>query len=243
MLAEAHVGTSGFAHREWIGNVYPPEAVPHQLLPMYAQRLSAVELSALPPDLAENWSASVPPSFQFAVKAPARVASELVAGKGASRATGAFIEIAARLGDALGPVLIQVPGSRSADAHALRSFLEALPRGLRVAFEFRHPSWRQDAILRLLSAHEAALVLNDEGLGAPRIELTAGFTYVRIRQDDDSTEAIDEWAERLGVLSRRGIDVYAFLKHDRRGTAVDAAMRLGALLRAESSVGEHAMLS
>lgn len=243
MLAEAHVGTSGFAHREWVGNVYPPEAVPHQLLPMYAERLSAVELNALPPDLAENWAASVPPSFQFAVKAPGRVASELLSGKGPSRAMAAFVEIAARLGDALGPVLVQVPASRGADAHALRSFLEALPAGLRVAFEFRHPSWRQDAILRLLSLHEAALVLNDEGLGAPRIELTAGFTYVRIRQDDDAPQAIDEWAERLGSLSRRGIDVYAFLKHDRRGLAVDGAMRLASLLRTESSFGEQAMLS
>jgi len=243
MLAEAHVGTSGFAHREWIGNVYPQDSGPHQLLPMYAQRLTAVELNAMPPDLAENWAATVPPAFQFAVKAPARVAAELVSGKGPSRAMAAFVEIAARLGDALGPVLIQVPGSRPADAHALRSFLEALPEGLRVAFDFRNPSWRQDAILRLLSAHEAALVLNDEGLGAPRIELTANFTYVRIRQDEDATQAIDEWAERLGHLSRRGIDVYAFLKHDRRGGAIDAAMRLATLLRAESSVGEQAMLS
>ena len=243
MLAEAHVGTSGFAHREWIGTVYPPEAVPHQLLPMYAERLSAVELNALPPDLAESWAATVPPSFQFAVKAPGRVAAELVAGKGASRAMGAFAEIAARLGDALGPVLVQVPGSRSADARALRAFLGAIPEGLRVAFEFRHPSWKQDSILRVLSAHEAALVVNDEGLGVPRLELTAGFTYVRLRQDDDAPQCIDEWAERLGGLARRGVDVYAFVKHDRRGLAVDGAMRLATLLRAESAVGEQAMLS
>ena len=51
------------------------------------------------------------------------------------------------------------------------------------------------------------------------------------------------WAERLGLLTRRGVDVYAFLKHDRKGLAVDRASRLAALLRAESHVGEHAMLS
>src|SRR5438094_930946 len=119
----------------------------------------------------------------------------------------------------------------------------ARPEGLRVAFDFRHPSWRDDATLRLLSKHDVALVLNDEGEGAPRIELTAGFTYVRIRRDDDGPEALDEWAERLGGLARRGIDVYAFLKHDRKGLAVDRAMRLSSLLRAESQVGETAMLS
>jgi uncharacterized protein YecE (DUF72 family) len=66
---------------------------------------------------------------------------------------------------------------------------------------------------------------------------------VRLRRDDDSPEAIDQWAERLGLLTRRGIDVYAFLKHDRRGASVDRAARLAALLRTESEIGEQAMLS
>jgi len=243
MLADARVGTSGFAYREWLGQVYPSEAEPSQLLPLYADRLSGVEISTLPPELVESWAATVPASFQVAVKAPSRVASDLAAGKATSRAMGAFLEVAEKLGEALGPVLMQVPGSRRADSHALGKFLASLPDGLRVAFEFKHPSWRDDATLRVLSAFDAALVLTDEGEGVPRIDLTADFTYVRIRRDDDRTEAIDEWAERLGILARRGIDVYAFLKHDRRGLAVDRAMRLASLLRAESQVGEQAMLS
>jgi uncharacterized protein YecE (DUF72 family) len=240
MLAEARVGTIGFAYREWIGRVYPAEAVPEQLLPMYAARLSGVELTTFPGELAEEWGSAVPASFQFALKAPSRIASELLSNK-PPRAMAGFLEAASRLGDALGPVLIQVPEGRRADPRALGSFLSALPRGLRVAFEFRHPSWREDATLRVLSRHEAALVLCDDGQGCPRVDLTAGFTYVRIRRDD--AEAVDEWAERLGDLVRRGVDVYAFLRHDRRGLAVDRAMRLAALLRAESEVGEQAMLS
>jgi uncharacterized protein YecE (DUF72 family) len=243
MLAEARVGTSGFAYREWIGHVYPPEAAPQQLLPMYAQRLSGVELANLPPGVAPEWAAAVPPGFQFAVKAPNRVAVDLAAGKGVGRAMGAFLEAAIGLGEALGPVLVQVPESRRADRRALASFLAGLPQGLRLAFEFRHPSWREDATLRLLSAHEAALVLTDEGDGAPHLELTAGFTYVRIRGDGDREDFVDAWAERLGGLARRGIDVYAFLQHDRRGLAVDRAMRLATLLRSGSEAGEPAMLS
>jgi uncharacterized protein YecE (DUF72 family) len=243
MLAEARVGTSGFAYREWIGQVYPPEATLDELLPMYAQRLSGVELASLPSGVASEWAAMVPPGFQFALKAPGRVAADFASGKGVSRAMGTFLEAAVGLGAALGPVLIQVPESRRADRRVLASFLAELPQGLRVAFEFKHPSWREDATLRLLSAHEAGLVLTDEGGGAPPLELTAGFTYVRIRGDDDREDALDAWAERLGGLARRGVDVYAFLQHDRRGLAVDRAMRLATLLRAESGVGEQAMLS
>lgn len=243
MLAEARVGTSGFAYREWIGHFYPPEAAPQQLLPMYAQRLSGVELVNLPSGVAAEWADAVPPGFQFALKAPNRVAADLAAGRGVGRAMGTFLEAAVGLGEALGPVLIQVPESRPADRRALASFLSGLPQGLRVAFEFRHPSWREDATLRLLSAHDAALVITDDGDAAPPLLLTAGFAYVRIRGDGDREDLIDAWAERLGALARRGIDVYAFLQHDRRGLAVDRAMRLATLLRAESEVGEQATLS
>jgi uncharacterized protein YecE (DUF72 family) len=51
------------------------------------------------------------------------------------------------------------------------------------------------------------------------------------------------WAERLALLTRRGVDVYAYLKHDRRGVAVEHAMRLSSLLRAEYEVGAQAVLS
>src|SRR5919198_5109426 len=105
MLAEARVGTIGFAYREWVGHVYPSEASPEQFLSLYAERLSGVEIASVPPDLVEAWAASVPASFQFAVKAPGRVGAEIASGKGAVRAMAAFMDVAVRLGDALGPVL------------------------------------------------------------------------------------------------------------------------------------------
>ena len=43
-------------------------------------------------------------------------------------------------------------------------------------------------------------MLTDDGQGLPRIELTAGFTYVRLRWDDDRPDLIDAWAERLTKL-------------------------------------------
>jgi uncharacterized protein YecE (DUF72 family) len=248
MLADARIGTTGFAYREWVGTVYPRGAAPGQLLALYAERLSAVEIvstaTRLPsPDLLSSWAASVPAAFQFALKAPGRVSQELAAGRNAARTMALFLEVVERLGENLGPIVIDVPRRLEADRRALATFLSQMPGGVRLAFDFGHPSWRDDATLRVLSAHEAALVLTDDGAGAPPLTVTAGFTYLRIRRDDDRPEAIDQWAERLGLLARRGIDVYAFLKHDRRGAAVDRAMRLGSLLRTESQYGEQAMLS
>jgi uncharacterized protein YecE (DUF72 family) len=247
MLSEAQVGTSGFAYREWIGSVYPRGATASQLLPLYAQRLPAVEIATTytrtpTTEQVAAWAASVPPGFEFCLKAPNRVGLEL--GLKGARSLGAFLEVVEPLEDHLGPLLVQVPESVKADRRALAIFLEQVPQELRLAFDLQHASWHDEATLRLMSAHEAALVLTDNGEGAPRLQVTAGFTYVRIRRDDDRSDAaIDEWAERLSLLARRGIDVHAFLKHDRRGRAVDRAMRLGSLLRSGSEVGEQAMLS
>src|SRR5438876_705533 len=166
MLAEARVGTSGFAYREWMGSVYPRGATAAQLLPIYADRLPAVEIvssfTRLPStEQIAAWAASVPQGFQFALKAPGRVSQDLALGRGAAKSFGGFLEAASELGDRLGPILVQVPDRLKCDRHALQELLEAVPDGVRVAFEFRHPSWHDDATLRLLSAHEAALVLSD----------------------------------------------------------------------------------
>jgi uncharacterized protein YecE (DUF72 family) len=250
MLADAHVGTSGFAYREWIGTVYPRGSPASQLLPLYAERLPAVEIvttyTRLPPlEQVAAWAQSVPPGFEFCFKAPNRIAHDL--GLKGARGMAAFLDVVEPLGDHLGPILLQVPESVPADRHALSTFLQQMPQGLRLAFDFQHPSWRDEATLRLLSSHESALVLTDHGEGAPRLEVTADFTYVRIRRDDDRLEgqsdAIAEWSERLGLLSRRGLDIYAFLKHDRRGAALDRAQRLASLLRSESDLAEQPMLS
>ncbi len=247
MPAEARVGTSGFAYREWIGPVYPPGAAPADLLPYYARQLSTVEIAATSSRMPQAeqlaaWSSAVPPGFQFALKLPARISAELRGAKSAGRSLGAFINAAEELGEHLGPILVQLPAGFAADRAALSDFLRAAPRGVRLAFEFSHPSWQEDATLRVLSAHNAALVLTDHGEGAPRLDLTADFTYVRIRREDDRPDAWAEWAERLALLTRRGVDVYAFLKHDRKGLAVERALRLSTLLRNESDVNEQSLL-
>jgi uncharacterized protein YecE (DUF72 family) len=248
MLAEARVGTSGFAYREWIGTVYPADASGAELLPYYASQLTAVEIAssstrAPTSELLETWARSVPPGFQFALKLPARICGELQTTKAAGRSLGSFIDTAESLGDALGPVLVQLGPTFAADRRALNEFLRGAPAGVRLAFEFRHPSWQDEATLRVLSAHNAALVLTDHGEGAPRIELTADFAYVRIRREDDRPDAWSQWAERLASLTRRGVDVYAFVKHDRKGLAVERARRLSTMLRTEYETGEQPLLT
>ena len=243
MLAEARVGTSGFSYREWIGTVYPPGMTPEQMLALYASQLGAVEIQSRLPDEStlSAWADAVAPGFEFALKLPGRV--DVRAGRTAARAIGSLLEAAAPLHRRLGPILIQLPHSATADRAALNDFLRAVPEGVRLALELRHPSWHTEAVLRVLSAHNAALVLADHGAGPPRLELTADFAYVRIRREDDSPEVWSGWGERLAMLTRRGVEVYAFLKHDRRGVSLERARRLAMLLRAEDAQSTQQLLT
>lgn len=243
MLAEARVGTSGFSYREWIGTVYPPGMTQEQMLALYASQLGAVEISSRLPDESTlaRWAEAVTPGFEFALKLPGRI--DLRTGKTGARAIGALLDVAGPLRRCLGPILVQLPHTVTADRAALNEFLRAVPEGVRLALELRHPSWHTEAVLRVLSAHNAALVLADHGAGPPRLELTADFTYVRIRRDDDSPEAWNSWSERLAALTRRSVEVYAFLKHDRRGVSLERARRLAMLLRAEDAHSAQQLLT
>ena len=235
MLAEARVGTSGFSYREWVGTVYPAGLSEAQTLALYASQLGAVEVQSRLPDEAtlEDWAEAAPPGFEFALKLAGRI--DVRAGRGAARAVRALLEVAAPLEERMGPILIQLPHSVTADRSALKDFLGAVPQGMRLAFELRHPSWHTEAVLRVLSAHN--------GAGPPRLELTADFAYVRIRREDDSPEVWGQWAERLAALTRRGVDVYAFLKHDRKGLSFERSRRLAMLLRAEDAQGAPQLLT
>ena len=52
-----------------------------------------------------------------------------------------LLDHAQGLGDRLGPVLLQLPSQFRADIQALNACLSCFPDSVRVAIEFRHPSW------------------------------------------------------------------------------------------------------
>jgi uncharacterized protein YecE (DUF72 family) len=241
MLGEARIGTSGFAERELGGQAGGP------LLGRYAQLLSTVEIASSfqrPPSAEQcaAWAEIVPAGFQLALKVPRRITHDLRLGLAAQRHFAAFLDAAGELGPHLGPLLVHLPPDFAIDLRVLAEFLEPLPRELRLAFDFRHPSWRAPAAMRLLSAHEAALVVHDTGEEPARLELTAGFTYLRLEADADGA-SWEQRAERLAALTGRGIDVYAFVRHDRRGVAIERARRLAALLQHEESGAEQSLLT
>src|SRR5262249_15486285 len=94
-----------------------------------------------------------------------------------------FVSTLRAFGDALGPVLIQLPPHISIESFVdLEKLLTSLPTDMRFAVEFRHGSWVQDRTTDLLRDHRAAWVGLDH-LDHPnlrRLRGTTDFLYIRL---------------------------------------------------------------
>ena len=139
------------------------------------------------------------------------------------------------LGSKLGPILFQLPPNWRSDEDRLRSFLEALPRCHRYAFEFRDASWNNAEISRLLERFGAAYCIFDlAGFQSP-LTLTADFTYIRLHgpggryQGSYNDSTLRLWCERIAEWNLR--ETYVFFDNDQAAYAVDNALRLRTLVR------------
>lgn len=219
-------GTSGFSYKEWQGSFYPPKLPASRMLAFYAERLPCVELNntfyRMPaPGLIQGWAAGSPARFQFALKAP-RSITHLRKLADCAEPLARFSEAASALGDKLGPVLFQLPPFFQKDVERLDGFLALVPKGLRPALEFRHPSWFDEETYGVLRRHAAALCIADVGGDAPpSIVATASFGYLRLRREDYAPEQIVAWATELARQPFE--EAFVFFKHEVKAPAFATA--------------------
>jgi uncharacterized protein YecE (DUF72 family) len=228
-----HVGTSGYAYKEWKGSFYPEDLPQKQFLRYYAERFSTVEANntfyRMPSaDALAAWNDQVPEGFVFAVKAPQRITHQKRLIDCGEALTGLFSATAA-LGPRLGPVLFQLPPNLKVDHARLRDFLALLPPAAQAAFEFRNESWFSDETWALLRARNAALVISEsEKIEAPLVP-TADWGYLRLRREDYVEKDIDDWAGR--IRSQPWKHTYVYFKHEDAGTGPKLARSLLARFR------------
>jgi len=222
-------GTSGFSYPAWSGSFYPPRLPARARLAYYASRLETVEANAtfyrMPrPEVLAGWRAQVTAGFTFALKAPRRVTHERQL-RGVDELLASFSRAAAELGDALGPVLYQLPPTFARDLPRLRDFLALLPRGAASAFEFRHPSWFHDGVLAALADAGAALCAAETDEARPLLVTTTSFGYLRLRRAWYGPAELGRWAERIQAQPWREAFVYFKHEDEARGPAFALALR------------------
>lgn len=233
-----HIGTSGWHYKHWIGPFYPEDTKPADFMAYYQQFFQTVEVNNsfyhLPLETTfEQWKEITPKDFIFSVKA-SRFITHIKKLKDTKASFSNFIQHADFLREKLGPILFQLPPKWHYNVERFKSFVEMLPVTYRYTFEFRDPTWHNDAALDLLKQHNIALYLYELGYYTSPVEVTADFVYIRLHgpgekyQGSYSDEVLREWANRCKEWQTKGLDVFVYFENDQKGYAPLNAQRLKA---------------
>jgi uncharacterized protein YecE (DUF72 family) len=213
-----YAGTSGWAYTTWKPGFYPAKLSSAKFLNYYGTRLNSVEVNytfrTLPTKkLLEGWIAATPPGFKFAIKAHYTI-THIKRLRKVARMTIKFMTSLLPLQNAnkLGPVLFQLPPNLKCDLPLLADFLAGLPHHVRIAFEFRHPSWfRDDVFATLHKANVALCLAESEKLETPDV-YTADFSYLRMRKEKYPAKARKSLKRKIRNLAQKG-EVFVYFKH------------------------------
>ncbi len=236
------IGTSGWSYDHWDGVLYPPGTPPRDRLAHYVRRFDTVELNASFyrwPRTATfaSWRRRLPPGFGLSVKAPRGLthAKKLYAPEvWVERMVSCWHE----LGDRRAVLLVQLHPAHERDDARLDFFLAQLPPWMRVAVEFRHPSWHVEDVFALLERRGAAYCVMSGARLPCILRATAPFVYVRMHGPDPEhlyagsypESDLRWWADRIREWSGAGRDVYAYFNNDGHGHAVRDAEGLRRLV-------------
>ncbi|TFH43035.1 MAG: DUF72 domain-containing protein [Lysobacterales bacterium] len=242
MQAVTHIGTSGWQYKHW-KNVFYPRALNIQgWLTYYAQQFDCVEVNSSFYGMPEvesitKWCSSVPPGFIFALKAPRNITHF----KKLKNCEPEVHELFRRLGGfgtRLGPVLFQLPDRWRCNLRRLEDFLDRVPPGHRLVFEFRDPSWHNDEVYALLRSRSIAFCIYDgAGFTAPLIA-DSDFVYLRLHGPGAAYASsyraprLRVWVDRAIAWNRSSKEVFLFFDNDEKGYATKDGTRTLGLLKA-----------
>jgi len=230
------IGCSGWYYDHWRGLFYP-EALPKaKWLQFYAQRFNTVELNNsfyhLPSEKAFiTWKESTPNNFTFAVKV-SRFITHTKRLRNLNSAVENFLSRAYLLQNKLGPLLYQLPPNMKRNDKILESFLSSLPQEYQHVFEFRHESWLNNSVFRILRRYDASLCIFDmPGFTCPPV-ITGDIAYVRFHGSTSlysscySDKELSQWAEKIIQLKKRAKAVHIYFNNDAEAFAVKNATTL-----------------
>ncbi|HEX9705385.1 MAG TPA: DUF72 domain-containing protein [Gemmatimonadales bacterium] len=229
-----HIGTSGYAYKEWKGTFYPEDLPADGMLTYYAGHFDTVEINntfyRMPTAKSvAAWAGAVPDGFTFVLKAPQRI-THFARLQNADDSVHYLCTTALQLGPRLGPLLFQLPPNFKKDVDRLRAFLPLIDQEVRCAFEFRHDSWFAPDTYELLRARNVGLCVADTENGTTPLEATADFGYLRLRDEGYERRDLEEWARKVRETGAGWKDAFVFFKHEESGKGPALAREFKALI-------------
>lgn len=247
-MSELYIGTSGWAYSHWEGIFYPRNLKAKDKLKYFSKHFKTVEVNysfyRLPKATTyQKWYSQTPGNFLFSVKA-SRFITHIKRLKGIKEAWKQFLENALNLKEKLGPILFQFPPSFRATKENLERLEEffkiVTPRSkVSLAFEFRHKSWCDEHIYKILKKYNIVWVITDSSCYPRTDEVTADFIYIRLHgptamfSSKYTKEDLKTLSQKIKKWLTANKDVFVYFNNDFHGFAVENAKTLQKLLNSD----------
>lgn len=237
-----YVGTSGWQYKHWNAAFYPKKLKGTEQLTYFAERFNTVEVNSsfyrIPSSSAvQGWHDRTPASFKFAVKLNNYLthSKKLILDKKSQASLQHFIKNTTPLDKKLAAILVQLPPSLKANPERLDEFLSQLRKLVghtRVAVEFRHDSWQNGEVYKILKGHKAALVVATYPEKFKPPEFNQPFLYVRFHATPERpnypNKQLDRWAKF--IKSSKCRQAFVYFNNDYEACAIKNAAYLEAKL-------------
>jgi uncharacterized protein YecE (DUF72 family) len=235
------LGTSGYFYQHWRGKFYPPDLHPGRWLDYYVQYFDTVEMNVTfyrfpSQQMIKSWYRRAPKNFIFALKVNRLITHEKKLRR-VENLLRRFLGLADLLKEKLGPLLFQLPPSLHKDLEVLENFLSLLQSehaDYENVIEFRHISWYDDEVYRILDKFSIAYCIVSCPDFPVHMETTAPFAYLRWHglqhwyRYDYSKEELEWWAKEITKLKVER--VYGFFNNDYNAWAPKNCLELKKML-------------
>lgn len=237
---EIYVGCAKWGRKEWVGLIYPEKTKEAKFLDEYVKHFNSIELNAIfyqmpKAEQIRTWkdkAVAEGKDFKFFPKI-SRTISHIRRLKNAEEDTSRYLESISEFAEFLGPCFLQLSdnfGPKNFDI--LKEYLEHLPLDFDLFVEVRHPEWyndngaRKDYFDLLHEVKKGSIITDAAGRrDCVHMELPTPYAFIRfvgngLHPTDYSR--IDQWVERLGDWTDKGLQaIYFFLhQHDEKDTPI-----------------------
>lgn len=240
-MARVLIGTSGWHYDSWRNAFFPAGlVVKHQLL-YYASQFTTAELNGVfyrtpTREAVLSWYEQTGHDFTFSWKASKFITHWKRLSNQCVNSLDLLEDRLSLLQEKAGPILFQLPPQFEVNQERLSSFIKLLSNKRRYSFEFRHPSWYDPSVLRILKDANCSLCLSDHHDAPTPWQRTADFVYVRGHGPGGHykgrypKKTLEAWAKKIKSWKRQSFDVYVYFDNDQKSAAPFDAMALKQLI-------------
>jgi len=248
---QLYIGTSGWMYKDWNDNFYPKGLKSNDQLPYYAEQFKTVEVNSsfyrMPAATnAPRWHKVTPKDFVFTIKLGRYIThtKRLLIDELSDDYLREFIERMKPLREKFAVLLIQLPPSLRCEPERFEVLVKQINKyrrknglNFKTAVEFRHKTWFEPEVFKLLDRLDVSNVIIDSpGRWPANTQITGSLAYIRFHGGEKlyassySDKDLKKWADFIKTKAANCQQVFVYFNNDYYAYAIDNAKTLSEFL-------------